>query len=177
MQTEFRSPRPGCPAVTEEMTTDETVEGGVPVALEASASHHGKKKIHRTVRVGTKSVTIAAGKTVVLQLSLDAAGQKLLARFGKLPVKLSITIAGSSSGATTDADFPRQEEAPRLSAAGPPELSFTRRECPLAASRPLPLGIALAAKWKWGARDRRRSTDLLRNVSSTLCHPVAHCRS
>jgi hypothetical protein len=75
-----------CPA-TETLTTTETTHGGRPVALSATA-----RRKRRTVIVATKRVTIQPGKQVTVTVKLNATGRKLLARFGKLPVTLKITL-------------------------------------------------------------------------------------
>jgi hypothetical protein len=75
-----------CPA-TETLTTTETTRGGRPVALSAST-----RRKSRTVIVATKTVMIQSGKKVTVTVKLNATGRKLLARFGKLPVTLTIRL-------------------------------------------------------------------------------------
>ncbi len=77
---------PPCQA-TETLTTTETTRGGRPVALSASP----RRKSH-TVIVAAKTVMIQPGRTVTVTVNLSATGRKLLARFGKLPVTLTITL-------------------------------------------------------------------------------------
>ncbi len=72
---------------TETLTTTETTRGGRPVALSASI-----RRKRRTVIVATKRVMIHPGRTVTVTVKLNATGRKLLARFGKLPVTLNITL-------------------------------------------------------------------------------------
>ena len=72
---------------TETLTTTETTQGGRPVALSAST-----RRKSRTVIVATKTVMIHPGRTVTVTVKLNAAGRELLARFGKLPVTLKITL-------------------------------------------------------------------------------------
>ena len=72
---------------TETLTTTETTKGGRPVALSASI-----RRKSRTVIVATKTVMIQPGKKVTVMVKLNATGRKLLARFGKLPVTLKITL-------------------------------------------------------------------------------------
>ena len=72
---------------TETLTTTETTKGGRPVALSAST-----RRKSRTVIVATKTVMIHPGRTVTVTVKLNATGRKLLARFGKLPVTLKITL-------------------------------------------------------------------------------------
>ena len=72
---------------TETLSTTETTHGGQPVGLRASI-----RRKSRTVIVATKGVMIEPGRTVTVTVKLNAAGRKLLARFGKLPVTLTITL-------------------------------------------------------------------------------------
>ncbi len=72
---------------TETLTTTETTRGGRPVALSASI-----RRKRRTVIVAKKGVRIQPGRTVTVTVKLSATGRKLLARFGKLPVTLKITL-------------------------------------------------------------------------------------
>ena len=73
--------------ITETLTTIETTRGGKPVAVTAA----GKKKKKKVV-VGSKTVTIRAGQTATVTIRLNPAGLKLLKRFGKLPVTLTIKL-------------------------------------------------------------------------------------
>jgi hypothetical protein len=72
---------------TETLSTTETTQGGRPVALSASTTRK-----FRTVIVATKTVMIHPGRTVTVGVKLNVTGRKLLARFGKLPVTLKITL-------------------------------------------------------------------------------------
>ena len=72
---------------TETLTTTETTQGGRPVALSASIRRKSRKVI-----VATKTVMIHPGRTVTVTVKLNPTGRKLLARFGKLPVTLKITL-------------------------------------------------------------------------------------
>ena len=78
---------PGPCRATETLTTTETTRGGRPVALSATA-----RRKRRTVVVATKRVTIQPGKKVTVTVKLNATGRKLLARFRKLPVTLTIAL-------------------------------------------------------------------------------------
>ena len=69
---------------TETLSTTETIQGGRPVGLSARSA--------RTVIVGTKKVLIRPGRTVSVTVKLNPTGGKLLARFGKLPVTLTIKL-------------------------------------------------------------------------------------
>ena len=72
---------------TETLTTTEATEGGRPVALSAST-----KRKSRAIIVATKTEMIRPGKKVTVTVKLNATGRKLLARFAKLPVTLTITL-------------------------------------------------------------------------------------
>jgi hypothetical protein len=49
--------------------------------------------------VGSKHVTISAGKTVTITITLNAQGRKLLGRFHRLPVTVTMKLA--TGGKTT----------------------------------------------------------------------------
>jgi hypothetical protein len=72
---------------TETLATTETTQGGRRVALSAST-----RRKSRTVIVATKTVMIQPGKQLTVKVKLNATGRKLLARFGKLPVTLTIAL-------------------------------------------------------------------------------------
>jgi hypothetical protein len=54
------------------------------------AAHH--RAVSKTVVVGTAKLTLRAGETYALTVELDRTGRKLLARFKKLPVVLTVTL-------------------------------------------------------------------------------------
>ena len=68
--------------------TDETVRGSKVIAVAAS------KTKHKVVIVGAGRVTLGAGRSKTVKVSLDGAGRKLLKKFHKLPV-LVIAAQGS----------------------------------------------------------------------------------
>jgi hypothetical protein len=68
--------------------TDETLRGSKVVAVAAS------KTRHKVLIVGAGRVTLAAGRSETVKLSLDGACRKLLKKFHKLPV-LVIAVQGS----------------------------------------------------------------------------------
>jgi hypothetical protein len=80
--------------VTASLTSTETVQGNKVLGVSAAVKHH------RTVGVGTRTVTIAAGKTATITVTLNATGRRLLARFHRLPVRLRIAVAGRSRSTT-----------------------------------------------------------------------------
>ena len=67
---------------------------------------HGKilgisaRTTRKTVTIGTVSATIAAGKTSKLTIKLNATGRRLLARFGRLPARLSVTSLSQGARST-----------------------------------------------------------------------------
>jgi thiamine biosynthesis lipoprotein ApbE len=69
------------------------------------AAAHKAKKQKRTVLVASKTMTIADGSTTTVTLTVNATGRKLLKRFHKLPVTLTIkqTDNGHATIAVTHA--------------------------------------------------------------------------
>jgi hypothetical protein len=74
---------------TDTLTTTETLMRGRPIAV--SAAHHPKRR-KRAVVVGRKLVTIPAGSTKAIIIPLNAQGRRLLTRFHKLPVTLTVSL-------------------------------------------------------------------------------------
>jgi FG-GAP repeat len=87
-----------CAVVSLQATVKESLKGGKPTAVTAS----GKKKPARTttkqIVVAGGAVSLPAGATQTLTLKLNATGQVLLAKFGKLPAIVTV----SSGGRTID---------------------------------------------------------------------------
>lgn len=77
----------GCP-VTASLTTTETVEGTNALRMRTAAGRQ------RTVSVGTRTVTVAAGKTATVTVTLNATGRRLLARLHRLSVRLKVAVSG-----------------------------------------------------------------------------------
>jgi serine protease len=77
--------------VTETLTTTETLSGGKPIAV-SSLPVNKRNKNRKTVVVGARTVTIAADGSATITIKLNDAGRKLLKRFGKLPVVVSIVL-------------------------------------------------------------------------------------
>jgi hypothetical protein len=75
---------------TDVLTTTETLTGGLPVAVTAA---HKAKKLKHTVVVARERTTITGGRTQTITLTLNPTGRKLLKRFHKLPVRLTIKLA------------------------------------------------------------------------------------
>ena len=78
---------PGPCRATETLTTTETTRGTRPVPLSAST-----RRKSRAVIVATKTVMIEPGRKATVTVKLNATGRKLLARFRKLPVTLTVTL-------------------------------------------------------------------------------------
>ncbi len=72
--------------------TDETLRGSKVIAVAAS------KTKHKVVIVGAGRVTLAAGRSKTVKLSLDGAGRKLLKKFHKLPVLVIAVQGGRTFG-------------------------------------------------------------------------------
>jgi hypothetical protein len=66
----------------------EKLRSGKVVAVQAGRSR--ARTTSRTVVVGTTRFTLATGKTSSVSVALDASGRRLLARFGRLPVTLTV---------------------------------------------------------------------------------------
>lgn len=69
------------------LTTIEKLRRGRPVAV--SARRHPRNRTER-VTVGFSKLTIPAGQKVTISIVLNSTGKSLLARFGALPVHLSV---------------------------------------------------------------------------------------
>jgi hypothetical protein len=78
--------------VSLKLTVTETLRGHRVIAVSARKA----KVTHKTLVLGTKSVTIRAGRTQTVHISLNRTGGKLLAARHKLTAKLTVTqrIAG-----------------------------------------------------------------------------------
>ncbi len=79
------------------LTTIEKTRHGKPVAV--SARRHPRTR-SEAVTVGSSKVTIPAGQKVTISIPLNAAGNSLLARFGALPVHLSVVQVSSGHRST-----------------------------------------------------------------------------
>jgi hypothetical protein len=80
--------------ITLKMTIIESVRAGKIVALSAST-----KTTHRTVSVGSRTVTLVGGHSETVHLKLTAAGRKLLSEHHKLSVKFVGTRRTSTGSA------------------------------------------------------------------------------
>lgn len=76
-------------------TVTEHLKRGRITAL--SAKHRGKRKRNtKIVLIATKSVSLPAGRTVNLRLSLNGTGAKLLKSYRTLHALLTISSAGKT---------------------------------------------------------------------------------
>jgi hypothetical protein len=75
------------------LSTTEKKRGSKLIGVSAAATSKG-------VAVGAVNVTIAAGHQLTIVIALNATGRSLLARFGKLPVRLTVSLLGTSGSST-----------------------------------------------------------------------------
>ena len=75
------------------LATYETLRGSKVIAVAAA------KTAHKTEIVAVKSLSIAAGKSATIKLSLDSAGRRLLSEFHKLPMLLVVVQGAKTVGA------------------------------------------------------------------------------
>jgi hypothetical protein len=85
----------GC-HVTASATTTETLDGGKLVAVSASATPH-----RRTLLVATKTSMLRADRTTSITLKLNAIGHKLLGKFNRLPIELTVIVVSGGGKSTT----------------------------------------------------------------------------
>ncbi len=99
-------------------TARERTRGATILGVTASPRNkHGGKQTTVTVTVARASFTVPAGGTVATKIALNATGVRLLARFRRLPVRLSF---GGGVTATRTVLF----TLPRLRASTPPDNWF-----------------------------------------------------
>jgi hypothetical protein len=94
------SPRAaGACSITLVLSTVETLRDGRLVGVSASARRQ-PRITHRTVIVGTQSVTLSPGAVQAVNVALNATGRLLLARERRLPVLVTAngTLIGAMSG-------------------------------------------------------------------------------
>jgi hypothetical protein len=82
--------------VTLTLSVVETVAGHKIIAVTAS-----KRKRKRTVVLGAKTLTLAAGQTKIVSVSLNATGKSLLRSRHKLAVKLTAAQKTGTSSTFT----------------------------------------------------------------------------
>ena len=79
------------------LTTIEKIRHGKPVAV--AARHHPRTRSEE-VTVGSSNLTIPAGQKVTISIQLNSTGKSLLAKFGNLPVHLSVVQLSSGHRST-----------------------------------------------------------------------------
>jgi glucodextranase-like protein len=79
------------------LTTIEKLRRGKPVAV--TARRHLRTRTEE-VTVGSSKLTIPAGQKVTISIQLDSTGTSLLAKFGALPVHLSVVQVSSGHRST-----------------------------------------------------------------------------
>jgi hypothetical protein len=82
--------------ITVTLSVLETLHHGKVTALAASA-----KTTKKTVVVGSETVTIAAGKSRTVRISLNGSGKRLLAKHNPLKAKLAVTASGKKVSSST----------------------------------------------------------------------------
>jgi hypothetical protein len=90
-----------CAPVSLQATVKEHLKDSKVTAITAGGK---KKKAHATTKqvvVASGSVTLAAGTTKTLTLTLDSTGRALLSKFGKLPAIVTASSAGKTIDTTT----------------------------------------------------------------------------
>jgi Glucodextranase, domain B len=81
------------------LTTFERLRNGRPVAVLAGRHRRSRTRDQRIV-VGASKLTIPAGQRVTIGIELNAHGKALLARFGHLPVHLSVVLISAGQRST-----------------------------------------------------------------------------
>jgi hypothetical protein len=92
----------GAPGATCEVestlgTVEKTRHGRL---IAVSARPHRTKNESKRVVVGSSKLTIPAGQRVTVAIELNATGKSLLARFGRLPVHLSVVLESAGHRST-----------------------------------------------------------------------------
>jgi hypothetical protein len=85
--------------LTLKLTVTETFKGHKLIAI--SAKSKKQRKTHKVVQVGTATVTLKAGQSQTVKISLNGAGKALLASHHGLKATLRITQANAAGGSTT----------------------------------------------------------------------------
>jgi hypothetical protein len=83
--------------LTETVTSTETLLGNKILAI---AARHKAKKVRKTIVLGSQTITLGAGQSQKLVVSLNGTGRSLLSRFGKLPVTLTIKLTQNGQSST-----------------------------------------------------------------------------
>jgi len=80
------------------LTTVEKSRNGRPVAV--SARRRRGRTRSTQITVGASKLTIPAGQRITIAISLNAAGRRLLSRFGRLPVHLTAVLVNAAGRQT-----------------------------------------------------------------------------
>lgn len=83
---------------TEMITSTVTLSGTNPIAV--ASAHKPPNKHKHAVVVGSRTVTLTAGQTKMITVSLNPIGRRLLAKFAKLPVTLTVVLAQNGTTST-----------------------------------------------------------------------------
>jgi hypothetical protein len=83
---------------TDTLTSTETLNGAKPIAISAA---HTPKNHRRTIVVGRRRVTIAAGTPKTITITLNRLGRSLVKRFHQLPVTLAIALTNHGKVTTS----------------------------------------------------------------------------
>jgi hypothetical protein len=87
------------------LTATETLNGGKVTAITARKGKVSKK----VVVLGSVTVTIAAGQSKTVEVSLNATGKRLLAKHRKLKAQLTVRQSGKTvSSATVTLNAPQK---------------------------------------------------------------------
>ena len=90
-----------CGTATVQATVTEHLKGGKVIAVSA---RKGKKKAAaktKTVVIASGGASLGAGASKTLTLKLNAAGSALLAKYGKLAAKVTVSVGGKTLDAAT----------------------------------------------------------------------------
>jgi hypothetical protein len=79
------------------LSTVEKIRGGKLVAVSAK---HAAKTRSKQLTVGSAKLTIPAGHRVTLVIALNNAAKRLLAKFKRLPVHLSVVLVSAGHRST-----------------------------------------------------------------------------
>lgn len=83
-----------CPAQTA-LATKERLRGRKLLGVRSAKRGKAKVRTKKVAIAKLRHVRVKGGKTVIVKLSLNATGRKLLKRFHKLPARLTVTVVTS----------------------------------------------------------------------------------
>jgi hypothetical protein len=90
-----------CTPISLQATVKEHLKGTRITAIAAGAKKKSARTTTKQVVVASGDLTLSAGGTQTLTLTLNAAGRALLAKFGKLTTIVTISSAGKTIGTAT----------------------------------------------------------------------------